>query len=362
MASDVHVLGDGCAAMMLAARADELGAQTLSIVRPDGAPEPKDHMLGFWATPGLESAAKHTRHSWSTWSVINDDATASLVCEHQPYHVMHKAAFLDRCRASAVKHGVRFVDEATHADARPQSVFDTRPPRAPENAMLQHFVGLEVELDQPAFDPTTAVLMDFRVDQSHGMHFMYVLPFSATTALVESTMFSTRTMPRDFYVDAIETYLFTHHNAGIKTVLREEQGVIPMGSLSPHDPSIPGLGANGGAIRPASGYTFAFIHEQIQTALDDVRKGRALKFKRPHKRIDVWMDGVLLTVLRHWPHYAPNLFTRRAQGRTGEEFIRFMTGNASWRLRFKVMRAMPKVPFIRGVSKWMFSRPQKVVR
>ena len=57
MASDVHVLGDGCAAMMLAARADELGAQTLSIVRTDGAPEPKDHMLGFWATPGLESAA-----------------------------------------------------------------------------------------------------------------------------------------------------------------------------------------------------------------------------------------------------------------------------------------------------------------
>ena len=51
MASDVHVLGDGVAAMMLAARADELGAQTLSIVRPDGAPAPKDHMLGFWATP-----------------------------------------------------------------------------------------------------------------------------------------------------------------------------------------------------------------------------------------------------------------------------------------------------------------------
>ena len=36
--SDVHVLGDGCAAMMLASRADELNGHTLSIVRPEGAP------------------------------------------------------------------------------------------------------------------------------------------------------------------------------------------------------------------------------------------------------------------------------------------------------------------------------------
>ena len=35
--TDIHVLGDGCAAMMLASRADELGDATLSIVRPDGA-------------------------------------------------------------------------------------------------------------------------------------------------------------------------------------------------------------------------------------------------------------------------------------------------------------------------------------
>ena len=362
MASEVHVLGDGCAAMMLAARANELGSTTLSIVRPDAAPEPKDHMLGFWATPGLESAARDARFSWSTWSVISDDAKAELVCDEHPYHVMHKTAFLERCRTSAESHGVRFIDEKTHAAGHPQSVFDTRPPRPPENAMLQHFVGLEVEVDQPVFDVSTAVLMDFRVDQSQGMHFMYVLPFSTTTALVESTMFTPQTMPREFYLEAIEAYLFTHHNVSIKSILREEQGVIPMGTLSPHDPAIPGLGANGGAIRPASGYTFAFIHQQIQSALVRRQNGHDLKFKRPHKRVDVWMDGVLLTVLRHWPHYAPRLFTRMAQSLSGEEFIRFMTGKASWRLRFKVMRAMPKVPFIRGVSKWMFSRPRRVVQ
>ena len=32
--------------------------------------------------------------------------------------------------------------------------------------------------------------MDFDVSQEQGLHFMYVLPFSANEALVESTYFS----------------------------------------------------------------------------------------------------------------------------------------------------------------------------
>lgn len=359
--SDVHVLGDGCAAMMLASRANELNDHTLSIVRPEGAPPPQDHMLGFWATPDLKFAAQQARHAWPNWSIITETDAAVLSSKSHSYHVMHKAHFLERARADAEEHGVRFIDQAQHDSAGADTVFDSRPPRAPANAMLQHFVGLEVEVNKPVFDSDTAILMDFRVDQSHGMHFMYVLPFSSTRALIESTMFSTTKMPREYYTEAIESYLFNHHNAIIKHVFREEQGVIPMGRLSPHDQSIPGLGANGGAIRPASGYTFAFIHQQIQNGLNRHNNGKALAFKRPHKRVDVWMDSVLLAVLRHWPQQGPILFGRMAQSLSGEEFIRFMTGRAGWGLRFKVMMAMPKLPFIRGVSKMLFSRPRKVV-
>ena len=75
MTITTHVLGDGCAAMMLASRADELEGHTLSILSPTGAPEAKDHVLGFWGTPGLDFAAELSRHSWSTWAVI----TLSLI-------------------------------------------------------------------------------------------------------------------------------------------------------------------------------------------------------------------------------------------------------------------------------------------
>ena len=356
-----HVLGDGCASLMLASRAGELVGHDLSVVRPDGAPESKDHMLGFWGTPDLAFAAQHARHAWPNWSIITESVQASMTSEAHPYHAMHKLDYLKGAREAASEHGVAFIDESVHHDVSPSLVFDTRPPRAPAGAMLQHFAGMEVEVDRPVFDPQTAILMDFRVDQSHGMHFMYVLPFSPTRALLESTMFSPSVMPLEYYKEAIESYLFRHHNANIQQVICEEQGVIPMGSLGLHDPAIPGLGANGGAIRPASGYTFGFIHQQIQEAVERVKNGKPLKFTRPHKRVDVWMDNVLLAVLRHWPQQGPILFGRMAQSLSGEEFIRFMSGKAGWGLRFKVMMAMPKLPFIRGVSKMMFSRPRKVV-
>ena len=64
--------------------------------------------------------------------------------------------------------------------------------------MLQHFVGWEVKAAAGAFDPTTAILMDFRCDQTQGMHFIYCLPFSDQEALIESTLFSPELAPARF--------------------------------------------------------------------------------------------------------------------------------------------------------------------
>ncbi len=360
MTVETVLLGDGVAAMSLASVADQIPNHALTVVRPNEAPEPHDHMLGFWNTKGLDFAASTARASWSTWSIVTHETTARLSSTDHAYHVMHKLAYLDRCRSAAASHDVTFTMDGTEP-IQNGLVFDSRPPRPSPNAMLQHFHGLEVEIDRPVFDDSTAILMDFRVDQSQGMHFIYLLPFSRTRALVESTIFSTQPMHEAYYVDAIHAYLMEHHHAKVTNVHHEEKGIIPMGTLSPHDPSIPGLGANAGAIRPASGYTFVFIQQQIQRAIEDVNSGKPLRFKRPHKGIDVWMDKVLLVVLKHWPKHGPSMFSGMASRLTGDEFIRFMSGQATWRLRLKVMMTMPKWPFIRGVSKLMFQRPRKVV-
>ena len=356
-----HILGDGIAAMMLASRSDELPEHEMSIVSPKGAPMSKDHMLGFWNMNGLEMAVESSRASWSKWAIITNTGKSVLHSDKHAYHIMHKANYIQNCRDKATQEGVEFIEEKSMTTTESSQTFDSRPPRASKNAMLQHFLGQEVEVDKPVFDSSTAILMDFRVDQSEGMHFIYLLPYSPTQALVESTLFSTTVLDREYYVNTINDYLADHYGASVHNIIHEEQGVIPMGTLSPHDENIPGLGANAGAIRPASGYTFVFIHQQIQRAIESSKQGKPLRFKRPHKAIDVWMDAILLTVLRNWPQQGPKLFGRMASSLSGDEFVRFMSGQANWRLRLKVIMAMPKLPFIKGVSKHIFQRSEKVV-
>ena len=361
MEMNTHILGDGIAAMMLASRAGELPEHEMTIVHPEGAPMSRDHMLGFWKMDGLETAVECSRASWSRWSIITNVGKNVMHSDKHAYHVMHKANYLQTCRDKAEQNGVKFIEQRSMNAEQSSLTFDSRPPHASRNAMLQHFLGQEIEVDKPVFNPSTAVLMDFRVDQSKGMHFIYLLPYSPTEALVESTLFTTNVLQREYYENTIKNYLADHYGASIKNIIHDEQGVIPMGSLSPHDESIPGIGANAGAIRPASGYTFVFIHQQIQRAIQASNQGKPLRFKRPHKAIDVWMDAVLLTVLRNWPQQGPKLFGRMASSLSGDEFVRFMSGQANWRLRLKVIMAMPKLPFIKGVSKHFFQRPKKVV-
>ena len=356
-----NILGDGIAAMMLASRAGEMPEHEMTIVHPEGAPMLKDHMLGFWNMDGLEMAVESSRASWSKWAIVTDTNKSVMHSDKHAYHIMHKANYIQNCRDKATQEGVEFIEQKSMTTTESSQTFDSRPPRASKNAMLQHFLGQEVEVDKPVFDSSTAILMDFRVDQSEGMHFIYLLPYSPTQALVESTLFSTTVLDREYYVNTINDYLADHYGASVHNIIHEEQGVIPMGTLSPHDENIPGLGANAGAIRPASGYTFVFIHQQIQRAIEASKQGKPLRFKRPHKAIDVWMDAVLLTVLRNWPQQGPKLFGRMASSLSGDEFVRFMSGQANWRLRLKVIMAMPKLPFIKGVSKHIFQRSEKVV-
>ncbi|MGB1864008.1 MAG: lycopene cyclase family protein, partial [Candidatus Puniceispirillum sp.] len=72
-----------------------------------------------------------------------------------------------------VQNGVTFHDslDAAHLD-RDAEIFDSRPPKVADGVMLQHFVGFEVRAAAGSFDDSTAILMDFRCDQSRGMHFI----------------------------------------------------------------------------------------------------------------------------------------------------------------------------------------------
>ena len=215
-----------------------------------------------------------------------------------------------------------------------------------DGLMLQHFSGYEITTDHDVFDSTTAILMDFRCDQSRGMHFIYCLPFSARNALVESTLFSPTLAPKPFYDSAIRRYLKEIIGIDDYRITRREKGVIPMATLPPRDPNLTGIGANGGAIRPSSGYAFSFIQKQIDQIITSAKPGQPLTVKTPHSRFELFMDGIFLRVIRHHPALAPQIFTAMADRLTGDEFALFLSGEAGPRLWAKLVLAMPKWLFI----------------
>ena len=94
--------------------------------------------------------------------------------------------------------------------------------------LLQHFRGRVVRSAEPAFEADTATLMDFDVSQAHGLHFVYVLPFDAHTALVESTFFTERLLPEAVYEEAIDAWLARRRTGAVFETVSREGGVIPM--------------------------------------------------------------------------------------------------------------------------------------
>ena len=346
--ADVILLGAGCANLSLAARANELIDYEFTIIDP-GIYTAQNHIWGFWRMPWLANTKPISRKCWYKWKIISENKSIIHSTEVFPYTAINRNDWTDDCKKKAINNDIKFKDKFTKKYK--SQIIDSRPPKVPINNMLQHFVGHEIQTEKDVFDDTTAVLMDFRCDQSLGMHFIYFLPFSKRQALVESTLFSPKKAPSEFYDNAIKTYLNEIISINNYTILRKEKGIIPLGIFEKRNPSYEGIGGNGGAIRPSSGYAFSFIQKQIDEIITSSKNIKKLKVSSPHTKFELIMDRIFIKVLRINPLIAPQIFTRMAGNLSGDEFAKFLSGEANLKLWLKVIFAMPKIPFMKATFK-----------
>lgn len=124
------------------------------------------------------------------------------------------------------------IDGVTLGDGRrieANAVIDGRGQKANTSLAIrfQKFVGQELELDAP-HGLTRPVIMDATVPQEDGYRFFYLLPHTPTALLVEDTRYSDGAeLNDDVLRDAIHTYA-GDKGWTIKSVLREERGVLPI--------------------------------------------------------------------------------------------------------------------------------------
>ncbi|MDA9789729.1 lycopene cyclase family protein [Amylibacter sp.] len=348
----IAVIGDGCAALSLAAQASSLPKHTIDIFIPKQNVQTNDHIWGYWDMFWMREVAPVSLKKWHEWIIETSTSKITMQSSQHPYRAVRRSKWLAHCRSNAEQNGVKFHKNLPSiGEVKDAKVFDSRPPKFREGMMIQHFIGWEVEAPAGSFNDETAILMDFRCDQSRGVHFIYCLPFSDSKALIESTIFSPNVEPESFYETAISNWLSDFACVQNFEVVGVEKGAIPLGIMELHDTKINGIGSNCGAIRPSSGYAFSFIQKQISAAIFRTTTGEILKFVTPHKKVDLFMDRVFLSVLRNQPQIAQKIFSSLAARLNGDEFAQFLSGEATVMVRLKVIAAMPVWPFIRALFK-----------
>ena len=74
-----------------------------------------------------------------------------------------------------------------------------------------------------------------------------------------------------------------------------------------------------------------------------------------HNNLDLFLDKVFISVIDKYPQLAPKIFSSLASKLSGDEMAQFMSGECSKLTIFKVIFAMPKLPFIKSFMLMLLS-------
>ena len=370
------ILGAGLAGLSLADALLRRGVRSPIVIADAREDFTNDRTWGFWDVHP-HPYRELVQQRWSQWSFRSGTTAHRQSSLLAPYCYLPADRFyqdvLSRLRAApncslllgttigeVHEEGAGVTVETSAGDLSASHLFDamgTRGPTWPSTipqpgpgVLCQRFLGWFITTTEPVFDPSCVTLMDFDVTPNGELHFVYVLPFSSTRALVEDTTIGLEGIPLSEHRGELERYL--GHRYGLTTwqVEREEVAAIPMLHVDRSEHAskrlIP-VGTAAGTVRPSSGYAFVRTQLQVAAVAAGVAEGRPSAVSVGRNR-DVFLDRVFLNVLKHDPEAFSHNLMMLAKRLSGDRFARFMMDAASPVDLLGMIAALPKSPFVRG--------------
>ncbi|MBX2889672.1 MAG: hypothetical protein KF734_01975 [Saprospiraceae bacterium] len=228
---------------------------------------------------------------------------------------------------------------------------------APHTFLLQHFKGYLIKSPSPVFDVRAMTFMDYRIEQKGETRFVYVLPFSATEALVEFTVFSPALCPADEYDAMLRGYIRDFLKITTYEVLETEFGVIPMSDypFTPHtEGRVVHIGTAGGFVKASSGYAFKRTQRRIKALADAwERSGQPAPELLRSKWRYRFYDAVLLRVLKDNAVAGKDFFTSLFQQLPAPLVFRFLDEDATFADDIRLLNAPPAWPFFKKALRQM---------
>ncbi|WP_226579456.1 lycopene beta-cyclase CrtY [Acuticoccus sediminis] len=243
------------------------------------------HTWSFYATdldaPGTRLVDPLVAHRWPGYDVRFRGLSRTL---STPYRSI-TAQSLDRAARQRLGERVRLGTSVTGLDAggatlgdgtrvEGEAVIDARGPTRLAGLALRHqvFLGQEVRLAAP-HGLTRPTIMDATVEQLDGYRFVYLLPFTADTLLVEDTYYTDQpALDRATVAARIAGYA-AGRGWRVTEVIREEAGSLPLVlggdaralwvDAAPDGGAVP-IGLRAGLFHPVTSYSLPVA---LETAL-----------------------------------------------------------------------------------------------
>ena len=372
---DLVILGGGCAglslAMALAARTAQGKRCPRTLVIESRTEYTNDRTWCYWQNRAATEPYE-VEHRWQTMRVSQAGRTVSLDCGSTPYHMLAARDFYAAALTSIKQHPSIELRLGTSVQGEPsrsgdvwsvktsagnftaRSLVDTRPPQLPRRdgaTLWQSFYGKEIECSTAVFDAQSLDLMNFLAPNPQHVPFVYVLPVTATRALIEVTTFGAAPLaPHDLSAQ-LDAAIAQRVGAAVFTTLRTEHGILPMGlreaPRSLHQ-SHARVGVMAGGARPSTGYAFQRIQRWAGECADAlVNTGHPLAHRADPLPLRV-MDRIFLDVLRADPARGGAIFFSLFSGADPARVIRFLSGQAGVFDSLAVVAAMPVLPFLKS--------------
>lgn len=365
-------LGAGCATLSIIMRMMEsknFAAKKILIIDKEKKNK-NDRTWCFWEKEA-DFFEKIVYKTWSDLSFKNDNTSIALDIHPYQYKMIRGIDFYNYCfgQISAAdnidiafgeisfekKNGIDSIklnNEELNLSKNTyvfNSIYEPGSKQKDKYYLLQHFKGWIIETEKDYFDPENGTLMDFRVSQQHGTSFVYVLPLSSTTALVEYTLFTDALLSQEEYDNGLKDYLKNYSDIEGYKIIDEEFGVIPMtNAIFPaFKNNMYFIGTAGGQTKASTGYTFRFIQKQSAQIVKNLSGGKPPLRKSRQDRF-YFYDSTLLNILANGTLAGKDIFSTLFRKNKAASVFKFLDNETNLSEDLKIINSLPKKEFLKA--------------
>ncbi|MCM4157650.1 lycopene cyclase family protein [Gramella sp. AN32] len=364
------IVGGGLAGLQLALRLQEdlfFKGKKIAIIDPSDKAE-NDKTWCFWEKgSGDWDALIHQK--WSKARFISENVQKKLDLQPYNYKMLRSLDFYKDASEKLEKTSeIYFItDEILKIDPVTRTAigknntytathfFDSRPPQNLKisnkiNLIFQHFKGWSIKTEDAFFEPSEFTMMDYRIRHEDSTSFIYVLPITATKALVEFTFFTPFISEKDIYDEYLEKYISEILKIKKYQVEETEYGVIPMTDYpfqKDHSKHVTKIGTAGGWVKASSGYSFKNTEKKTKQIIENIKKGVNLTTDLYDKKFQFY-DKIFLDVLSKRNDLGAQLFEKFYTKNSIQEIFRFLDEETGLSEDIKIMFSLYHPQFVKS--------------